>query len=489
MASLVGIHATKLEYETPNYPPVRLGYIAYLLLRSTQNRGHKLCEVQTKNVVVSQRGHVPDKQELFESRFENAYKSSTVIADLRKGIASPRSIISSGSAFDGYCDEEKLRETYEMPNSNGYQILSNQLINHPPHDPYKAIDIYSDNMKGNMIIQIENGFLAIRDKTGHAPLSYAEDPEIGLYMVCSEDSSESLFKNTLPRIGGGEEKTIQELIGISGKKIFKEVEPGSMIKAQNGKLEIYHTDDAKLQILPHELLYIMHPASTFGGKSILLRRKDIGRGLGKQYKNELGNVDFVSPIPDSPRNISEGMWEFLYRLRDVSRDELFFYIDRSSSRHKQQRDIEEMDPANFYDLLTLNGCTGIPKFQERFFKAIVPGLIKGGVVSFVEDSILLGSSALAAGYWADKEGAKDSYFVSAEPPIVNELQVGIKSRRKNLVARELLSGATSIREMNERVSEKLGIKVLFNSYENLAESLGLKTDEIWVPEEIKLPFE
>lgn len=481
MAGLLAIHSSKTQYESSGYPSLKLGSLVYMLMRSIQHRGNALCEVQTKRVVTSQRGLLPEEG-VFERRFENAYRSNTVIADVRKGVSSPRSIFFSGSAFDGFVtNKDELERVYEGTDLNDYQKISAVLRRRPDEDPYKIMDFYSERMKGNMLIEVENGFVAMKDKSAYAPLYLASFPEIGLYVVCSEDCSESAFSMSVVQKDeekskehyfepSGNEVTIRELLGIESRKgIFKEIETGCMIQAQNGEIKIFYSEDTKPEIDPHEIVHRMNPASTFRGRSVYSWRKEIGKALADMYETELSSADIIFPIPDSPRPIAKGIWERLHEKGYKAEiGEYYFDKDRSVSQSSQQINIEK---------------------EEGFSKIGIRELVEGKIAVVVEDSIIGGTSARKTAEDMILHQARGHYFVSGELPIIDELQIGIKSKKKNLLARKFLGEVGTIRDMNKRVSEEVGTKVLYNIDANLAASLGLSKYEIWVPNEIRIPLE
>jgi glutamine phosphoribosylpyrophosphate amidotransferase len=331
------------------------------------------------------------------------------------------------------------------------------------------MDIYSKYMRGNMIIQTDNGFVAIKDKTGRAPLFAAIHPESGLFMVSSENCSESIFNG---QVSDDNDASFKDALDIDGK-VFKEVEPGTMIRAENGNVRIFHSEDVNPLVTPHELVYTMHPASTFKEKHVGYWREKIGERIADTYKDQMKGYEVVFPIPDSPRHMAKGIWNRM-KAYGLDFDEYLFPIDRSTSGLKQLRRMDS-------------------KESMKFDKLGIPDIVRGKKVIITEDSLLTSKSLLGTVAQLEAHGADGYCFVTGQPPIIDESQIGIKSSKKYLVSREVMFGVKDIREANERMTAYFAktfpnIKILYNTVESLAKALDVREDQIWAPRRVRMPL-
>lgn len=246
-----------------------------------------------------------------------------------------------------------------------------------------------------------HGLLAFRDPNGIRPLvigvrkrSGSKKPE---YIIASESVA----------------------IQTMGFELLRDVQPGEAVYIDQKNHKLHGMQCAKADPTPciFEFVYLARPDSLMDGISVYKTRIRMGQKLAKQIKEDkdMPDIDVVIPIPETSRPIALAMAETLkvkYREGFVKNR----YIGRTfimPSQHLRQKSI-------------------------RYKLNPIPLEFKGKDVLLVDDSIVRGNTSRKIVEMVREAGARNVYFASAAPPIVNPDVYGIDMpTRKELIANRL----------------------------------------------------
>ncbi len=245
-----------------------------------------------------------------------------------------------------------------------------------------------------------HGLLAFRDPNGIRPLVIGVNKQPGKkpeYMIASESVA----------------------IQTMGFELLRDVQPGEAVYIDQKTQKLHTKQCVKADPTPciFEFVYLARPDSLIDGISVYKTRIRMGQKLAKQIKEDkkMPDIDVVIPIPETSRPIALAMSEVLkVRFREGFVKNR--YIGRTfimPSQHLRQKSI-------------------------RYKLNPIPLEFKGKNVLLVDDSIVRGNTSRKIVEMVREAGAKNVYFASAAPPIVNPDVYGIDMpTRKELIANRL----------------------------------------------------
>ncbi|MEX0798655.1 MAG: amidophosphoribosyltransferase [Bacteriovoracaceae bacterium] len=299
--------------------------------------------------------------------------------------------------------------------------------------------VYSSAKGGYSVIGTiaKKGFFAFRDPNGIRPLIF------GKRDLTEEEKDKSSFKESY--CFASESNTMNYL----DYDIIRDVRAGEFIFIDfEGNVHSEQLSQKKHTPCMFEWVYFANPDSVLDEENVYASRHRMGEFLGKKVK-ELVNEGFISPdvvvpVPETSRissiSLSETSGvpcrELLIKNRYIQRS---FILNTQKSRERAVK-------------LKLS-----PVAQE----------IKGKNVLLVDDSVVRGTTSKRIIEMVKKAGAKDVYFASACPPILNPCFYGIDFPHKE----ELLAYQKSLKEIEHILGAD---KVIYMSIEELKAALKKK---------------
>lgn len=313
-------------------------------------------------------------------------------------------------------------------------VLAHELIQEKPQGHltpeqiFNAVtEVYKRIEGGYAVVAMiaGHGLLAFRDPNGIRPLILGSRKRTGMkmeYMVASE----SVALQTM------------------GFRVLQDVQPGEAIFIEQESHKLYSRQCVKADPTPciFELVYLARPDSLMDGISVYKARIRMGQKLAKQIKDDkdMPKIDIIVPIPDTSRPMAMAMSEVLkikYREGFVKNR----YIGRTfimPSQHLRQKSI-------------------------RYKLNPIPLEFKGKNVLLVDDSIVRGNTSRKIVEMVREAGAKNVYFASAAPPIVNPDVYGIDMPTRH----ELIANRLTIPE----IAKSIGVdKLYYQKIEDLLDS-------------------
>lgn len=338
-----------------------------------------------------------------------------------------------GGAWAGFGSSHQTFKEFDDKFSGKLDDVKNR-------DIYGAMSVAESNINGSLVRELVDGIVGMRTGSGYKPLFmiHAEDDENDLTIFSSED----LLANMLRQA----EMKVESVPVGEGQMVFVGKDGVKKYDAKETVAPVYD---------PHEPLYIMHPDSRWNGKSVYKLRQKVGEGLAKLYSDVLGSKDVVTEIPYDPKIIAMGM----SARSNVEYDESLIKIDR-----------HPVAPQRNYSLRN---------HESKFLS--IDEIINGKDVVLVDDSFITGNHIRNVREILNDK-ANSLSFISAEVPIIEEMQVGAYSESWGLIARDCMKPSfSSISDFNDIVSKWTGSQVYFNTPENLADSLGTMVNELYFP--------
>lgn len=284
-------------------------------------------------------------------------------------------------------------------------VLANEILNLKttkltPDGLFKAMETVYKRLKGSyaVIAMIAGyGLLAFRDPYGIRPLVIGKRTGRGTmpeYMIASE----SVALDTL------------------GFEWVDDVQPGQAYFIDN-KRDLHKKQITKKHWAPciFEHVYLARPDSIMDDVSVYKTRIRMGTYLAKKIKAAKLDIDVVVPVPDSARSAALPLAQELgvkYREGLVKNR----YVGRTFIMPGQ----------------------GIRK-KSIHYKLNPIGLeLRKRNVLLVDDSIVRGNTSKKIVEMVRKEGAKNVYFASCAPPLINPCPYGVDmASRRDFVANGL----------------------------------------------------
>jgi amidophosphoribosyltransferase len=313
--------------------------------------------------------------------------------------------------------------------------------------------VYEKAIGGYSVVGMvgKNGLFAFRDQHGIRPLV------LGMRSL----SADELAANELAGVNVGSKSYIlaseSKTLDFLGYQLVRDIAPGELIYISQGgvtEFAVIHRKVGK-EILPlpkktpcmFEWVYFAGTESVMDERSVYDVRLNLGKGLGHKIQMMIDEgiiaPDVVAPVPDTSRTSALALSEAIgvpYREVLIKNR----YIQRS---------------------FILNDDKQRKKAVSLKF-GTVGNQIKGKNLLLVDDSIVRGTTAKKLIELLRNAGAKNVYFVSACPPIVNPCFYGIDFPD----AKELIAESQSTEEMQKYLGAD---KVIFLDKQDLYDAIDL----------------
>lgn len=268
---------------------------------------------------------------------------------------------------------------------------------------------------------VNHGLLAFRDPKGIRPLVIGkrQNGDKTEYIVASE----SVAVQTL------------------GFELMRDVAPGEAVYIdQNGNLHSKQCVKADFSPCIFEYVYLARPDSLIDNISVYKSRLRMGQYLAKKIKKDKLPIDVVIPVPETSRHIAITVASDL----NVKYREGFMknrYIGRTFIMPNQ----------------------AARKKSIRYKLNPIPLEFKNKNVLLVDDSIVRGNTSRQIVDMVREAGAKQVYFASAAPALVNPCVYGIDMpTRKDFIANKLT---------HDEIRQAINVdKLYYQSYEDLEKS-------------------
>ncbi|MBN2306724.1 amidophosphoribosyltransferase [Candidatus Peregrinibacteria bacterium] len=288
-------------------------------------------------------------------------------------------------------------------------VLAHELIQQKPKKHLTPEQIFGAVKK--VYKRVEGGFAVMSMIAGHGLLAF-RDPN-GIRPLVIGIRKETGKKTEY--IFASESVAVQTL----GFQILRDLGPGEAVYIDQKTHKLHSEILARAEFTPciFEFVYLARPDSLIDSISVYKTRIRMGQKLAKQILQDkkTPRIDVVIPIPETSRPIALAMSEILkVRFREGFVKNR--YIGRTfimPSQHLRQKSI-------------------------RYKLNPIPLEFKGKNVLLVDDSIVRGNTSRKIVEMVRQAGAKEVYFASAAPPIVNPDVYGIDMpTRGELIANRL----------------------------------------------------
>ncbi|MHA1441488.1 MAG: amidophosphoribosyltransferase [Candidatus Heimdallarchaeota archaeon] len=434
---IIGIRTTKRIHH--------LGFLLYQGLLTLQHRGQSSAGITVVNKkhmkTISDLGYVKD---IFDKNTLASLKGKFGIGHVRYPTAGTDLSIGVqpfvmqtkqnklAIAFNGtIANFEDVRDFlmekgYRFSHGTDTEVIGKLLdygLESENGDRVKACKLIMEKLDGAFSILIttnEGEIIALRDPLGFKPLVYGKTKE-GEIVIASET------------IG----------LEILGAKLVDDVKPGEMLIVT--EKQVKHKQLVKSEKAAHcmfEYVYFARPDAVMDGITAYTAREEIGKALGKLFKERGFTADIVVPIPDSGRISAIGFSketgieysEALIRNRYIGRT---FIMPKQAAREEAVK-------------LKLN---------------IMSTLVKDKVVVLVDDSIVRGTTSKKIIKMVRDAGAKKVYFAISCPKLINPCFMGTDFP----TGRELIACGRS----DEDIAEIIGVDaIIYNTVPLLVDAIG-----------------
>lgn len=294
------------------------------------------------------------------------------------------------------------------------EILEQKKTELTPDVLFKAMEGVFKRLKGSyaVIAMIAGyGLVAFRDPYGIRPLSFGQREQDLLteYMF----SSESVALDTM------------------GFDFVADVQPGEVYFVDM-KHQVHKKQVVKKNWAPciFEHIYLARPDSIIDDVSVYKARLRMGESLAKKIKKANLDIDVVVPVPDSSRSAALPLAQSLgvkYREGLVKNR----YVGRTFIMPGQK----------------------IRKKSIHYKLNAIPLELRKRNVLLVDDSIVRGNTSKKIIQMVREAGAKNVYFASCAPPLINPCPYGVDMpSRKDFVANGLNT---------EEIAKFIGADMLF----------------------------
>lgn len=445
MAGLLGIYAHDMSKED-------LGFYSAVMMRFLGHRGSRSAKASCAGM--EKIGDQMFMDDGWQREFFYKTRSPAVAATVTKRTEEMMHRWNPNVFIDGYVRAGRSG----MYDSKDLRSFEGALIDRVAGmDYHGAMDVLNGRVNGAVVMQTGDKLVGARSATGYKQLFHvtAAGDGVEFEALISEDG----FKSVLPDM----EIKVEAL--KPGEMIVIDRVGGVKRAASNvdGK-----TGEAiRLGYDHHEAIYTLHNNSTWNGTLVNKIRKDMGASIYAMHEDDFKKADIVSYVPDEPITMAIG------------------FSRRSGKK--------------FEEVLSKNRYEG--GYQQRDYNALAPGtgrqlklsvtdadMVRGKDVVIIDDSIVRGKHTetvvnLLRGI------CRTVRLVSGEIPIVSQRQVGIYTEdiNKGLVARRIFdeNKVRSIEDFERMVSEKYGVPVYYNSLKNISEVVGVKPENLDVPNWIR----
>jgi amidophosphoribosyltransferase len=213
-------------------------------------------------------------------------------------------------------------------------------------------------------------------------------------------------------------------LDLIGAELVEEVQPGEILKIENGRIESLPMLAPAGEIAPciFELIYFARPDSKVWGVAVDRARRAFGRQLAREHHVE---ADCVFSVPDSSNSAALGYSEesgVPFELGLIRNH----YVGRTFIHPTQ---------------------TG-RDFRVRIKYNAVREVIEGKRVVVVDDSLVRGTTSRGLIALIREAGAREVHFRVASPPVVSPCYYGIDMPTRE----ELIGAQKSIEEIRQHLN-------------------------------------
>lgn len=363
----------------------------------------------TGNIAI---GHV---RYAFNSSNQSLLTTLPLVAGYKRGALA---ITLDGSIVNSNILRDKLEEEGVIFQSElDAEVIANLVARNSRDNIEEAVIKSLDELSGSyaLIMMTNDRLIAARDPYGIKPLCLGK---LGKDYIVSSESC--VFDNI-------------------GAEFLRDIDPGEVIVIDNEALRTISRKKAKENLCLFELVYFARPDSLLYGKSIYSSRREAGRQLARESRND---ADIIIGGPDSGTVFAIGFAEEanipyaegLIKNRYVGRT----FIQPSQELREQGV------------MIKLNAI------KEN---------IDGKRIILVDDSIVRGTTMKRIVQMLKKAGAKEVHVRIASPPVINACHLGMDTpSKKDLIAANMSS---------EEIRKLIGADSLyFMSLEGLVKSVG-----------------
>ncbi len=299
----------------------------------------------------------------------------------------------------------------------------------------EALQYACSILKGTyaLVILHDNKIYAVRDTTGNRPLV------LGINGNALIVSSESVAFNPL------------------GGRYIDEVHPGEIITITRdplgfSRMSIRKVPDEmpiRLKFCLFEMIYLLHPASIFLGRTVQLVRERMGMELFKEHPLD---ADLVIGIPDSGLAAARG-------------------YGRESGIQKETGIIR-----SHYAGRVFIGAIAERKEKHRIKHDVIRELVDGKRVVVIDDSIVEGVTSQKVVALLRQNGAKAVYLLSSSPPPIAACYFGVPTApaHRRLIAADHKGNVEEIRK--EIGADYLGYLSISATIRSVIETLPVIAD-------------
>ena len=324
----------------------------------------------------------------------------------------------SNTSFRTSSDSELFLHLISNSNQNDFESALVETLKKVKR-AFSLIVLHKDN-------QGQKTFYAIKDINGIRPLDYHFNGE-NLF-VSSENQAFLEYTN----------------------RQFTSLEPAQMLRFRVGEsLKIIDYNDQKLEPRPciFELIYFQRPSNHLrDGSSVIEFRKDLGRELYKEIRNqiEIGESSLVVPILRSGE----------FSARGFSQESKIQYKEAlilNPNRDRERSFTAESDESR-------------KKIIENKF-IFKDEYISGKDLWLVDDSIVRGNTSKTLIQILREKGAKSVNYLSASPMIVNTCPYGMDFHIK----KELIAVGRDLNQIRNEIGADSVHYLSFQGLKNVSE--------------------
>ena len=258
---------------------------------------------------------------------------------------------------------------------------------------FKRIARLVDGAWSMALIAADGEMVIARDPTGLKPLSYGYKDD--MVMVASESIA---LQN----------------IGVSD---IRDVEPGTLLHVQDGKVNVKPFAPAKPAHCFFEWIYFANVASVIDGSSVYQTRANLGRALAEIETETISDDHIVVPVPDTSKASGDA---FAYHLGIPS--------------------IEGLVRNRYVGRTFIEGADRKAKVKRKF--TALRGILEGKKVFLVDDSLVRSTTLSHLAEYIREEGrAAEVHIRITCPPIMAPCFYGIDEQHRRTLRPRFLKKA------------------------------------------------
>lgn len=230
---------------------------------------------------------------------------------------------------------------------------------------------------------------------------------------------------------------------VVGAKWVRDVEPGEVILIDDSGIQCdRYTDETQLAICSMEYVYFARPDSTIHGVNVHTARKNMGKRLAQEFKQD---ADIVIGVPNSSLSAAMGFAEEsgLPNEMGLVKNQ---YTQRTFIQPTQE----------------------LREQGVRMKLSAVSGVVKGKRVVMIDDSIVRGTTSRRIVGLLREAGASEVHVAIASPELKYPCFYGIDIQTR----RELISANHAADEVCDIIGAD---SLTYLSLDGLIESIGLET--------------